>query len=295
MKRIFLAILLGLLILNSYAQKEVRVIETTREMSRGLQPAFQVNIPESRIADVEKAWIRHQQKGTRSKVKKDKQEMSITGATIEGVQGGTLTLYSRLFADKEDVLLVVFVEIDSVFFLSEQDPDKARSMRSYLRDFALEAYRESVKEQVKLEEKKLQSMEKALQAQRETEKKNDRLARENDRQIRNLEDGIREKEADEERKSQEIEAQKDRVVAMKDFPEEKKVEEKALKSLQREKKKLQSQREALHRKIDKLDAGIKRAERDARIAQEKQKLQEREILRQQDALKRVKEKLDGIR
>ncbi|MBE0641572.1 MAG: hypothetical protein IH599_06010, partial [Bacteroidales bacterium] len=209
---------MSLLILNGYSQREVRVIETTREMSRGIQPVFQVNIPESRIAEVEKAWIRYQQKGSRAKVQKDKQEMRITGLAMEGVQGGTITLYSRLFADKEDILLFAFVEIDSVFFLSEQDPDKARSLRSYLRSFALDTYRESVKEQVKLEEKKLQAMEKALQAQRENEKKNDRLARENDRQIRNLEDGIREKEADEERKSQEIEAQKDRVVAMKDFP-----------------------------------------------------------------------------
>jgi len=295
MKRTIFFLLMGLLILDSYGQKAINVAEATREMSRGLQPAMVVNIPEARLADVEKAWVRYQQKGTRSRVQKDKQEMRISGAAIEGVQGGNLTLYSLLYADKEEVLLFAFLDIDSVFFLPERDAAMARSLQTYLRGFAVQSYQEVASGQLRQEEKKLQALEKQLESLRSEEKKNDRLARENEREVRNIEDDIREKTADEERKARDIELQKDKVDALKEFPEEKALEEKALKALKKEKKKIQSQREGLYRKKDKLEAGIKRADRDARIAREKQKLQDREILRQQESVKRAKDKLEGIR
>jgi hypothetical protein len=282
------------LVLQAFGQKEVKVIETAKEMSRGLQPSFVVNIPETQLKTVERAWIKHLQKGTRSRVKKDKQEMTIPGAAVEGLQGGMITVYSRLIADKEDVMLIAFFEIDSVFFLSQQDPEKARGIHNYLREFALETYRNTVKDQLKMEERKLQTMQKLLGNLQDIEKKNDNIIKENKRAIGNLEDAIRENNADQDRKNQEIETQKDKVVAMKEFPEEAALAQKGLKQLKREKKKLQSQNESLHKKIDRLEEQIKKAERDIRIGKEQQKLQEKENIKQQDAVKAMEKKLAGI-
>lgn len=295
MKRIYLLALTSILGMMAYGQKEIRVTETAREMSRGLQPSFMVNIPETTLRDVERAWPKHLQRGTRAKVQQDKQEIKISGASIEGVQGGTVTVYSRLFAEKEDVMLYSFFEIDSVFFLAEQDPDKANSIRTYLRGFAVATYQESVKEQLKLEQKKLQSMEKILENLRDEEKKNEKLVRESEREIRELKDAISENTSDQERINGQLESQKDRVDAVKDFEEERAKEEKVLKQLKREKKKMQSQREGMYRKIDKLEAAIKKANRDIRIGQEKQKLQEKENTRQSGVVEAVQRKLEAIR
>jgi len=277
------------------AQKEISVSETAREMSRGLQPAFMVNIPETGIKEVEKAWTKHLQKGSRSRVSSGKQELLMPDARVEGIQAGNIAVHSQLFASGGDVMLYAFFEIDSVFFHSEKDPDIARSIRSYLRDFAVETYRSSVESQLRAEENKLKAMERGLEGLRDEEKRNEKLIKENEREISKLQDEIKVNDSDEDRKAEEIERKKDLVSTLGNFPEEQAKAEKELKVLKKEKRRMQSRKESMHRKIDKLEDQIKKAERDIRIGKEKQRLQEKQNTGQEEAVRLVRKKLDAIR
>lgn len=294
MKRFLIIILFVLPAVICLGQKKIEVTETAKKMSQGLQPAFVVNIPETEIRDVERDWKRLQQKGTRSRVEQEEEEMKLSQAGISGVPGESITVYSRLYADHGQTILVAFFEIDSAFFTPQQNPDIARSIRDYLRDFAVEEYREVVKSQLKDEEKKLQALVRTLESMRDEEKKNERIIKENEREIKNLKDEIEVNLSDEERKNEQIEQQKDMVEAVRELEEEHKAARKELRKLERDKKKIRRQRKNMYRKIDRLEAEIKRAKRDIRIGKEKQKQQEKVIKDQEEVVKSFQNKLDNI-
>lgn len=295
MKLLLHLLLLGLFTLPLMGQADIKVENTAREMSRGLQPAFQVNIPEASVKEVEKAWQRYIRKGTRARVKMNGEEMYLPAANIEGVQGSNVQIYTRLYAEKSGVLLVAFLEIDSVFFNPEQDAARAGSLRTYLRNFAVETYKSQVGEEIKEEEKLLRNMERGLESLLNDEKSNENKIKQHQREIQNLQNSIQSAESDEARKAEEISRQKDLVLTLKSFPDEEKAAKAEQKKLERDLKKMQRSREVMHRKIDRMEGEIKNAERDIRILQERQKKQEKDIDKQKDRVTKLKEKQGGIR
>ena len=264
-------------------------------MSRGLQPAFQVNIPEASVKEVEKAWERYIRKGTRARVKTNGEEMHLPAANIDGVQGSNVQIHTKLYAEKSGVLLVTFFEIDSVFFNPEQDASRAGSLRTYMRNFAVETYKSQVGEEIKEEEKRLRTMERGLESLLNDEKSNEKKIKQHQREIQNLQNSIQSAESDEARKAEEISRQKDLVLTLKSFPDEEKAAKAEQKKLERELRKMQRNRETMHRKIDRLEGEIKNAERDIRILQERQKKQEKDIDIQKERVMKLKEKQRGIR
>lgn len=294
MKSLFNILILCFFALPLLGQAEIKVENSAREMSRGLQPAFQVNVPESSVKEVNRAWQRYIRKGTRARVKTNNEELHLPAANIDGVQGSNVQIYSRLYAEKSGVLLVTFFEIDSVFFNPEQDPARAGSIRTYLRNFAVENYKDQVGGKIKEEEKLLRNLERELESLLNDEKSKEKKIRQNQREIQNLQSRIQSAESDETRKSEEISRQKDLVLTLKSFPEEEKAAKSELKKLERELKTMQRSRENMHRKIDKLEEGIKNAERDILILQEKQKKQENDIAAQKERVGSVKNKQSGI-
>jgi hypothetical protein len=295
MKAPFFLLILPFFSLPLLGQAEIKVESTAREMSRGLQPAFQVNVPENEVKEVQKAWERYIRKGSRARVKKSNEELHLPAANISGVQGGNVQIYSLLYAEKSGVILFAFFEIDSVFFNPEQDPAIAGSIRTYLRNFAVETYKSKVGEKIREEEKTLRSLERGLEDLLNEEKSNDKKIKQNQREIQNLQNSIQSAQSDENRKSEEIARQKDLVLSLKNFQEEEKAAKADLKKMERELKKMQRSREGMHRKIDKLEEEIRNAERDIRILQEKQKKQERDIASQKERLMNQKNKQSGIR
>lgn len=295
MKRTILLFIVLFYALAGIAQQEIKVLVSAKEMSKGLQPSFEVNIPETDIKSVERAWTKLLQKGTRSRAKRANSEVMLSGASIDGIVAKQINVYSRLFADKGEVLLVSFYELDSVFFNAEQNAEISLSIKSFLRNFAVETYRASVMEQVKIEAQKLQAGERLTESLLDEEKRKEIFVKESQREIRNLEDGIKVNLLDQDRMLENIERQKDKIAAVREFEDEHKAAEKELKSLKRSLKKIQSQRESMHKKIDKLESGIKNAERDIRIGKEKQRMQDIVVSKQKNVLEAVQQKLNRIR
>jgi hypothetical protein len=143
------------------AQKPISAFEDSLTIGNSRLPGISVIIPEVGYDKTLKIWIRDLQSGTRSKVIKDKNEMTIFGAKIKGISPDPVNVYSKLM--NLDSMLQLFVSFelkkDQYIERSTGEENLAKAHK-YLKDFAKNQYIDFAKDQADAEEKKLRDIQK---------------------------------------------------------------------------------------------------------------------------------------
>lgn len=226
----------------TFSQQQITVSVVRESMSKGTQPGFSVLIPESDLEQVKKDWIKTLQSDTKSKVLEVQHELQIIGANAPQISPRPINIYSILINRDSSVNLIAFYEVDSVFFDPENYVDKligekiGNGIKSYLKKFAVEEYKKSVKKDIEVEEGKLRELEQQVEFYQKDTEKQEKNIKGREQDIRSAEDEITSLEIEKEQKITAIEAQKLSVAGA--TGETKKIQQGILKDLVRDKKKV---------------------------------------------------------
>lgn len=151
-------ILLGVIIIFSgsvYAQTTFKAKEEAVVMSKGLETALTVEIPEASKKETEKEWKRFM-KDADAKVKSKSGEITAVEAELRGFSQSQ-TVYAIVKPSSEGVKLQVFFEHAAGFLTSDAE-EPFRAAKSIVEDFARDVYTKTITEQLEKEEKHLSSL-----------------------------------------------------------------------------------------------------------------------------------------
>lgn len=296
MNKTMLMHLLSFFSFSVFAQTDLAVTETQRPNSKGTFNSFQVIIPQTKLKDVERDWQKYLRDGSKGKPESVNGEIIMRGAVSKNVSPNPFTVYSKLLETTGGVVLTAWItEDDSVFISAELNNDKDLAAKKYVRDFAVEEYKEVVKEELKAEKKILSNLEDELKNFINDEDKSRKKVNEYDRSIQRNRTAISTNEGDQKNKIEQITAQKKTAEGLRTMPDAYKEANKTLKTYEDDLKKLQKENEKLNKEIDGWQKDIRTEERNIDRSKADQKLKTEQIEKQKSVVKAVEEKLAGIK
>ncbi|MDP2890821.1 MAG: hypothetical protein Q8P34_17875 [Bacteroidota bacterium] len=190
MKQIFLLSAAIMMALNASSQYKVEVETGEKPMSKGTQMAFTVMIPEAKTEEVEPVWKRYinnrsvgerisnlatqvgnifkseENRSSRDhlKVETTGGEMYVRSIEVNQISKYSMDVYARITQLAEGCQFSAFFQYTDSVFINESNVDAERliSLRSYIRDFGVEAYQSVVDDQIKEAKKEVSKQEGVL-------------------------------------------------------------------------------------------------------------------------------------
>ncbi|GIV34031.1 MAG: hypothetical protein KatS3mg031_1566 [Chitinophagales bacterium] len=250
---------------NTSVPEPIQVEDIVKTISRGNQPGLKVLLYQTEKKDAESQWDALLRKKAKAKTENAQNEIIARGITLKEVSNRPLNIYAVFNPYADYVEMYVFFETDSVFLTKTVNETEYLSARKFVRDFAVQTYREAVSDQIKTEEKNLSSLEKEL---KKLQKENDCLHEQINKEKRNV-DNNNEKismlKLDQQRVRQLIQTQKTELDQLRDASTSEEVikaEEKKLKALEKELTRLEKDEDQLRRNNAKNETVIRHYERD---------------------------------
>jgi len=152
------------------AQKAITLAEDSVKFGNRYFPGFWLTIPEVKQETVKAAWIKAIEKGTKSKVTTDKNEISIFGAIIADITKSSVNIISKTVDQDSLTMLFVSVETSRDNFVGSSSGEYAK-LSKYLNKFAKYQYVISAKNQLSAEDGTLGNLEKELKTTRKSKEK----------------------------------------------------------------------------------------------------------------------------
>jgi hypothetical protein len=236
MKLLF-SFLLLLRISNLHAQDSLEVQEVKKTISAGMQNGYSVTIPQARLKDVISDWKKYLHQKNKSSLKELDGEYLLSKGVLPDLSPDSVIVYSTVKASTPaTVELNVFVSgKDSVFYSGTINPAMSTAIATYIRNFAVNEYREAVADEISLEQKKLRVLEDDL---KDLEQSNDQYKKKiesNERSNGRIKEEIKSNLDLQNLKAETI-LQQQKILATYITPsDQKSEEEKKLKLLQKEK------------------------------------------------------------
>lgn len=250
MKTIFTFLLL-LLVISSRAQDSLVVTEIQKEFSKGNHPAFTVRMPLVKVKDVKSDWKKYLQLKGNIKVKEDDGEYYLPKTIVKEISNDSIVVYFTIVDNEENVELTGFVgKNDSTFYSGNTNAQVSSDFQAFLRNFAVDQFRNAVKNELSLEQKKFQILEQNLIDLDQDNERFGNKIKANERIIERSEGEIKTNKELQELKSTTIMQQQKVLATYLNESDQRNVEEKKLKALQKEKKKLEKEDEGLHEEIE---------------------------------------------
>ncbi len=152
------------------AQKPVTLTPDSVNIGHTGFPGFWLSIPEVKSAVVKASWIKSIEKGTKSKVKKENDDLTIFGAIIKDVYQGSVNIMSKVVDQDSLCRLFVCVETTRNKFIGKSSPEYEK-LSKYLKNFGKDQYVALAKDQLSVENDKLREMDKDLKTARKNNEK----------------------------------------------------------------------------------------------------------------------------
>lgn len=276
------------------AQTKPEIVESLRPMSRGNYNAFIVEVPQNQLEDLEKSWTNYLKSKEKIKVVNQKGEFAAANVIVRRLGDLPLNLYARFQQTITGTNLSLFVEKDSQFVSQAESPELANQIKLFLFDFYKTAYSEAVKNELKIENKKLKDLESELASLHKSEDKINQNIDKEKREIEKASSNISVKKSEEELKQKEIMMQKEKMLGVTLNAEEKKLQEKQIKAMEKEKKSYIKDQDNDRKKIKKSEASIKKMEREMADLKNKINTQNNTIGQQKEIILKIENKLSTI-
>lgn len=288
--------LFSFLCFTASAQKQITIEEAVKPMSKDSQPAFVVVIPQIKLADVEKDWLKYISTGSKGKASVVNGENRQPLVLVKNISPKPLSIYSKLLETSEGVKLTVwFTENDTLFISKQQNNDQALAIENYLRDFAVKEYQDVVKAELNTEQQIQTDLTKQLNALIKEQEKSAKKVSESNRAIQKSNDNIATNNGDIQSLSYKISDQKGMVERTASDANANKGAKQTLKDLENQKKKLQNQNKTESKNIDNMNKTIREEERKIADYKEKVIAQNAQIEAQKQKVAIVQAKLSDIK
>ena len=193
MERIKLAFLTLFIVscVNISAQKPIKVTEDSLVFGKSKIPGFVVTIPEVEFDRTHRNWIKRLQRGTKSKVTEEFNQMSIFGSNIKDISSDPINVYSILENRDTMMLLRAAFEIrKDQYVQSDMGGGTQSKAMMFLKQFAKEQYIALVEDQVSAENKTLRDLNGELRSLQNEKSRLEKSIISNNKQITEEKDDI---------------------------------------------------------------------------------------------------------
>jgi len=280
----FLTAFLSIAIL-SHSQQKIEVEVGQKNMSKGSQMAITVLIPEAKPNDIEPVWkkyVNNRSVGERvgnlatqvgnifksddKQVNRDKLKVEKIGDElfVRSIEQAIITkhsmdIYARMIELPEGSQFNTFFQYTDSAFINETnaDPEQIQNMKSFIRNFGVEAYKGVVDKQIEAAKKEVSLQEEVLKDIESASKKEEKAIARYETDIQEYNAGIFEIESDIVRLDEAITANKSMFSTLTKKTPEYDIAKKALKDLAKEKSKYFSKIKSLKSKIKSKEMDIK--------------------------------------
>jgi hypothetical protein len=177
--------------LSGIAQKPIIVTEGPITFRHGSTPGISVSIPEVSYKKIQDSWIKTLEKGTKSKVMNEDNEISIFGANLKNISPTPVNIYSKVLDNDSAILLAATVELKKdVYVTAENNAEEFAKVKAFLLDFAKGHYLDLAQEQLDNEEKKLSKLEGDLKSLENDKVKTQKMIQSNTNDIASTKDEL---------------------------------------------------------------------------------------------------------
>ena len=304
MKKIFLFSAFLTMSMLVHSQKKIEVETGEKSMSKGQQMAITIVIPEAKIKDIEPAWKRYinnrsvgerienlatqvgnifrnednQVSRDKLKVEKNADEFYVRSIEESSLTKHSMDVYARMTELPEGCQFSAFFQYTDSVFINESNADQERieSLKSFIRNFGIDAYRSLVDEQIKVAKKEVSTQEGVLKDIESDSRKEEKAVTRNEADIQEYNADIVEVENDIKRLDETIETKKAEFALLtKDSPDYA-MNKTKLKELSREKSKNFSKIKSIKGKIKSKEMDIKSLK--GKIAQNEIQLNKQQLV-----------------
>lgn len=300
---------------------EVEVGE--KNMSKGQQMAFTVVIPDAKPKDVESEWRKYvnnrgfgerignlatqignvfkseENKSSRDKLKVEKNgdELFVRSIEAASITSHSMDLYARTTELAGGCQFSAFFQYtDSVFInTSNADPERIESIKSYIRDFGIEAYKSVLDDQIKEAKDEVANQEDILKSMGSVTKKEEKAITRAESDIQEYNAGIFEVENDIVRLDESITANKATFATLTKKTPEYKIAKTELKELSNEKSKYFKQIKSLKGKIKSKELDIKSSKNKIAANDLKMEAQQKVIQEKEQIVMQLNEKKEAFK
>lgn len=299
--QIFSVLLLCAFSFVSFGQHKIEVQQEIVTMSKGEQPVYTVLIPESNYEDVVDDWIKIIRQNTKSKVEELEHEIVILATEIKEITGKPINIYSAVIKEDSSIKIIAAFEIDSVFFSLNEENKTVHNekthhhIQNFLRDFAVDHYKEFVALELSNSEKLLKTKNKEYKEISKQIENNQKDIQENEQDIKNSQDLISSYEGENDRKQGEIDGKKESIASLSGDSDLAKQAKDQLKTLEKEKKNIQNKLEKENKNIVGYQSEIEEFNRQIEDLIEQQTAKKNEIEVQEDVVDSIRTKHTGIK
>lgn len=177
--KIFFPVLLFLVSASAVSAQWNNVVETERQMSFGVRPAFRMEFPSTSADLLEDSWKDYAKKTFGAKLKKDKKSGEWSATELKsGMMGeDKFAIYSTIEKDNSNSSLTVWFDAGAYFLNRRDSPGNTEEVSRALRQFYIETRRAAIAEELKVEEDKLKDLDKK---QKNMQRDNDNLRKDID-------------------------------------------------------------------------------------------------------------------
>jgi hypothetical protein len=294
MKQIFIAFLFCTSI-STFAQNII-MIDTTVIMSKGMQPAIQINIPQIAQKTLKHDWLKHIGKLSKEKSTETESENLLTEVSNSNISPGSFKIYSTLIETTAGTKLTVWITADDITFYSRgTNVDQHMAIQKYLYDFSFTEYQMVILDELKSETNRSADLEKELTGLIKDHEKSLKTISEDEGFIRKANDDILINNSDIKNLSAKILTQKSLVDKTAGDENANKGAKKTLNDMENEKENLENLKETNNKHIISWNKEIREKERNITDLIEKQSLKETEINLQKGKVQAVQFKLDNLK
>lgn len=297
MKPIKSLLLLSFAVLSTmlFAQKPIVINEDSISFNTSKYPGFAVAIPEVNYDRTLKEWTKELQSGTKSKVVTENGDMSIFGAMLKTITPSPVNVYSKLLYKDSLVHLLVSVETKKDQYIDRTHGDaEFTAAKTFLKNFAKNQYVDFVKDELQVENKKLNDLKGNLNSLQNEKSRMQKSINSSNSTIKSEQDNIMLQNTELPKITGEIATQNNQLTSMEEGAAK---EEKAsyIKELEKKKKKVLNDIKSSENKISKAQNAINDAQRDIPKNEGEQEVMRGKIAQQEAVVKYFEEKLNTVK
>lgn len=290
-----LSIALNFLAITTQAQVILTVKEESRNMSKGSNNAFVIEVPQTKATDLKKDWQKFLKDIGKLKIDDEKGELYTLNASISKISTNQLNHYALFTENATAATLVAFFQIKDTFVSSVNNQTTAANITALVREFGKAAYTNAVEDEIKTEKKALKKLQNELESFLKDEDKAKGSIAEMKQKIEQNGTEIKVKKQEQELKQKEIMAQKEKIIGISLHKEEQKLQKKLISRMDSDKKKIIKAQSNLLKDIYKNESKIRETESEIVKIKEKQTAKTAEINKQKDVSQQVQNKLEAIK
>ncbi len=162
--RTFITFLLLTAVINVMAQMPVEVKVVDRPSSLGVQSAFEVVVPQAKTNDAIDLWKKTIIPGglfkKNPKMEKQKDEWIVNNVVINDITSTPLNVFTQISSFPENIYIRIFLQSEGGFLGSAgSSPQTTMAANNFIRNYAVDLYKQAVEKELKQEQNKLSSLE----------------------------------------------------------------------------------------------------------------------------------------